>query len=356
MDTATIDVTYAAPVLWRRTPRHRAKWHLAQCSTQAEIPALSAAEASVAITVEADDRLPRFPKPKGPMQWRSGPAGLMRDAAEIRSLPRSRVGSGPVHDSQEFRDIPKRPRDARGAEIIEMAHLDEATAVFVCPSFDGRNQKDPIVTEAELAAGEMLEDRRGAVLDQVRLVLSRCALVDGKAHAAATEPFWRVSSESDYSNAPCVTLCDDPDGSPRRFSGNVRDPAEVAVMHVFRIDRLPEAVEQADLIRAEENRPTGILTDAAVVSPGYVAAGPEIGPTLAYNWRLLTEPRDSRIRGCSESKALYRAAVATARTFETTGEGRDDMIDAIRALNERTRGFWSLIRRLDESPAPLPRI
>lgn len=173
-------------------------------------------------------------------------------------------------------------------------------------------------------------------------------------HIAVTEPFWRVSEHSDTTNNPCITICEDPDECPRKYGGNARDPAEVAVRHVFRIDRLQEAIVAARQIAAVSDcdRPNlKVYTDKVDLDPSFQATGTELRQTMAYNWRMAMEQRRYNPElGSQKNKDIYEDAMSAVGIFESTGEHRDVMIEKIQKIEDITGQFWNVIERLNSIP------
>jgi len=118
-----------------------------RCVAKADIPVLTSTDTPVAIAAKANPALTRYPEPCfTEMTWKNGPGGLIRDVSETRLSAECKTG--PLPDA-DYRD--------RGVEITELVEFTDHSAKFICRAFPGHAKTDPVVNEADLADGVILE-------------------------------------------------------------------------------------------------------------------------------------------------------------------------------------------------------
>lgn len=325
MQTSKIKIELSAPVLWQKTQRHRPKWVLVTCDTQADVPILTADDAPVIAKVTPNQKIiGNFYKKPTQMIWRSGPNGPLRNIEEIFIKPRIAISE--IVDQDAPKDLEK----------AIMGSFDGKSSTF-----EPANRRLPILSEQEANNGIILDDRRQAMQTLAKNVLEASALIDGVPYLPAQEPVWRVSHQTrDFQ----ISVPNDADAIRHHRLNDDIDRGN-DVRHIFRIDRYEEALTAARQM-GERSRLSGELfeqrlhTDQVEFDPSYLWRVTELELTMQY-----------ALRGFDQDRVEVRAAIKAVREFERGGD-REVMTRAVTIMiktlgTSRWSKFAALSKRLE---------
>jgi hypothetical protein len=348
---AKIEVEYIAPMLLKK-PRYQSRWLAVICHTEIEVPEIAAKDCPVIIKAVRNPATHDDPECVKTLSWRRGPDGsLVRPARETVGWDRN------------ICKVPAKQGDAftyRSASECWLHSFSRHGAKFGLVHQRGRKSAHA----SELEGGTVVESREEEMRQQIMKVFDGAVIVSGDPHLRALEPCLRVSERGGpggrwgrrLATGPCVTVCDEPPGNEAHFDDweGAVDFVEATTRHIFRIDRMDQATACAaalkprwDYQRLANYDP--LVSDRLRIDPSYAATGTELQATMAYAVRAANrfhprvEYRDSLI-------AAATAAEAKAVAYETTGNGRDDLVEAVEKLGRIDSGFCDLAHRLKSVP------